>query len=253
MSEDKSSEREGYCRLCGEYKELTFEHIPPRKAFNEHQRLFRTAQDHLSGWPYSKYRKGVGKHSLCKRCNNLTGAWYGDAFVEWTKQGLVWFEKVKGEKALSLPYYIRPLNVLKQITVMSLALSGEASIQKNIAARRFVLRKREKYLPPDLRVFAYYCMEGDTRFASVMAILDTNGGGSDLVHGEVAMPPFGYCITSPLGDRKSLAEGKGLYDISWFSRFGYNEWTQVHLRLPTRSAAMPFPLDYRDKYGVERL
>lgn len=248
-----ASRYEGFCRLCGDYKKLSFEHIPPRKAFNEHQRLFRTAQDHLSGRRYSKYRKGVGDYSLCVECNNRTGAWYGEAFVEWTRQGFEWFDKVKGEKALSLPYYIRPLNVLKQITVMALALAPETAIPKNAEARRFVLRKKERYLPPDLRAFVYYCMDGEVRFASGMAILDTTGGGSDFVLGEVAMPPFGYCITSPMGDRKSLAEGKGLYDISWFSRFGYNEWTQVHLRLPTRSAAMPFPLDYRDKYGVEKL
>jgi hypothetical protein len=248
-----ASKHKGLCRLCGDYKELSFEHIPPRKAFNEHQRVFRTAQDHLSGWPYSKYRKGLGQYSLCVECNNLTGSWYGEAFVAWTRQGFEWFDKVKGERTLNLPYYIKPLNVLKQAIVMALALSPESSIGPNLELRRFVLRPRQKYLPGDMRVFVYFCMDGEVRFASGMAILDTAGGGSDFVMAEVALPPFGYCITSPIGDRKSLAEEKGLFDISWFSRFGYNEWTQVHLRVPTRSAAMPFPLDYRNKHGEEKL
>lgn len=248
-----SSQYEGYCRLCGEYKKLSFEHIPPKKAFNEHMRVFRTAQDHLSGRQRSKYRRGLGQYSLCEQCNNLTGAWYGNAFVEWTKQGLEWFDKVKGERALNLPYYIKPLNVLKQAVVMSLALSPETSIPHNRELRQFVLHPRQKYLPGDTRIFVYFCMDGEVRFASGMAILDTSGGGSEFVIAEVALPPFGYCITAPVGDRKSLAEEKGLFDISWFSRFGYNEWTQIHLRLPTRSAAMPFPLDYRDKYGEEKL
>ena len=26
--------KKGICCICGEYKELTFEHIPPNKAFN---------------------------------------------------------------------------------------------------------------------------------------------------------------------------------------------------------------------------
>jgi hypothetical protein len=210
-----ASRREGICHLCGQHKELTFEHIPPRRAFNEHQRLFRTAQDHLSGWEHgTKYLRGVGNYSLCKRCNNITGAWYGEAFVGWAKQGFEYFDKVKGEKALSLPYYIRPLNVPKQVMVMALALAPEAPAQKNFEPRRSVLRKRERYLPADLRAFVYNCMNGEVRFASGMAILDTNGGGSDFVLGEVAMPPFGYCVTVPVGERKSSAEEKGLYDIS---------------------------------------
>ena len=26
----------GHCHLCGQYGELTFEHIPPRGAYNKH-------------------------------------------------------------------------------------------------------------------------------------------------------------------------------------------------------------------------
>jgi hypothetical protein len=247
-----SSKFEGFCRLCGSFGKLSFEHVPPRKAFNQHQRVLRTAEDHLSGRNHSKYRRGLGQYSLCERCNNLTGSWYGDAFVEWTKQGFEWFDKVKGDRVLSLPYYIRPLNVIKQITVMAISLMP-ATPGKNLELRRFALKKREKYLPADVRVYVYFCMDGEIRFVSGMAILDITGKGSDFVLAEVALPPFGYCITSPMGHRKSLAEEKGLYDISWFSRYGYNEWTQVHLRLPSRSAAMPFPLDYRDKSGKEQL
>lgn len=244
---------EGYCRLCGTYGKLSFEHIPPKRAFNEHQQLLRTMEDHLSKRAYSRFRKGLGNYSLCEPCNNNTGAWYGPAFVSWTKQGYDWLDRVHGEKILNLPYYIRPLNVLKQILVMAAAMSGEASVRAHHDLRRFVLSPYQRHMPPDYRAFVYYGMKGLLRFSSGMALLDTEGKGADFIVAEVALPPFGYCVTRPMGDRRSLAESKGLYDISWFANYRYNEWTQVHLRIPTRETHFPSPLDYRNLRGVEEL
>jgi hypothetical protein len=244
---------EGVCRLCGEFGKLSFEHIPPKKAFNEYQQLLRTMEDHLSNRPYSRFRKGLGIYSLCQECNNRTGAWYGDAFVAWTRQGFEWFDKVGGEKILNLPYYLKPLNVLKQILVMAVAMSNEATVEDKKELRQYLLNPRARYIPSDYRVFVYFSMEGQPRFASGMAILDTEGGGSDVIEAEVALVPFGYCVTRPVGDRKSLAETKGLYEITWFSQFRYNEWVTVHLRIPTRETFFPSPLDYRNKYGIEKV
>lgn len=242
---------EGTCRLCWEYGKLTFEHIPPKKAFNNYQQLLTTIEDHLSKRPYSRFRKGLGKYSLCERCNNSTGAWYGDAFVSWTKQGFDWLDKVHGEKMLNLPYYIRPLNVLKQVMVMAIAMSTEPIEEANRELRQFLLNPRQRHIPSDYRAFVYFGMKGRLRFNSGMAIMDITGKGSDYVMAEVALPPFGYCITRPVGDRNSLAESKGLYDINWFSSYGFNEWTQIHLRIPTRETNFPSPLDYRKLDGSE--
>ena len=30
----KKKDEKGYCHICGEFTKLTFEHIPPHKAFN---------------------------------------------------------------------------------------------------------------------------------------------------------------------------------------------------------------------------
>lgn len=243
----------GLCRLCGGYGKLTFEHIPPKKAFNDHQQLLRTMQDHLAERPgaHSRFRKGLGKYSLCESCNNRTGAWYGSAFVEWTRQGFEWFDKVEGEKILTLPYYVRPLNVLKQVMVMAVAMSAEVSLAAHKDIRQFLLSPRQRYMPSDYRAFVYFNMKGQLRFTSGMAILDTEGKGSDYVMAEVALPPFGYCVTRPVGDNQSLAESKGLFEITRFSNYGYDEWVKVHLRIPTRETNFPGPLDYRNLQGVE--
>jgi hypothetical protein len=245
------SKYEGYCRLCGKLRKLSFEHIPPKSAFNNHPRILQTLHDHLDGRSHSKYRRGLGKYSLCEDCNNHTGGWYGEAFVNWTKQGFEWFDKVKGEKMINLPYYIKPVNVLKQVLVMALAMSSEGTISFQKELRRYLLSPTNRYMPSDYRVFTYFNMEGQLRFASEVAILDVTGKGSDLIQAEVALPPFGYCVTRPDVAQKSLAETKGLYEITWFSGYYYNEWVNVHLRIPTRETHFPSPLDYRNKWGME--
>jgi hypothetical protein len=117
--------------------------------------------------------------------------------------------------------------------------------------RGSLLNPKDRYIPSDYRVFVYFNLEGQLRFASEMAILDITGKGAEFIQAEVALPPFGYCITRPMPGRKSLAESKGLNEITWFSQFRYNEWTTVHLRIPTRETNFPSPLDYRNKFGVE--
>lgn len=235
----------GRCRLCGQFKRLSFEHIPPKSAFNENQRLFQTMQDLMEERPYSRFRKGIGSYSLCETCNNLTGGWYGEAFVHWTKQGFDWLDKLKDDSVINLPYYIKPLNVLKQVLSMGLAMSPEASIRYHRDLRQFVLNRMARHLPPRYRVHVYFNPNGVPRFASGMAITKVgDDGGSNYVEAEVALPPFGYCVTTPVCSYRSLADSFGLYEITWFSDYHYNEWTNIHLRIPLRDTPGPFPLNY---------
>ena len=47
------------CHLCGLKRELTFEHIPPQSAFNDHKVLYNDVQTMLQ-----QLRPPVGMHSL---------------------------------------------------------------------------------------------------------------------------------------------------------------------------------------------
>jgi hypothetical protein len=241
---------EGICRLCGYYKELSFEHIPPESAFNDQPIVFQTMQNLLQGHSHRKFRRGIGEQSLCVSCNSNTGGWYGSSFADWSRQGLEWFDRLEDKSLFSLPYYIKPLNVIKQIIVMALAMSSEQTLKYHQELRRFVLNKHERYLPPKYRIYAYFNVDGQPRFASGMAIMrvDTNSG--DYVEAEVSLPPFGYCITTPMKGKKSLAETQGLFEITWFSKFAYDEWLPVYLRLPSKATHEPLPLDYRSESEI---
>jgi len=235
----------GYCRLCGELKPLSFEHIPPKSAFNDRSVLFQTLQDMMESRTHTKFRKGIGKNSLCEACNNLTGGWYGTAFVDWTYQGMVWFDKLGDKSLFTLPYHIMPLNVLKQVVVMALAMTSESTIEFHQELRRFVLNRTQTNLPPPYQVYTYFNSNGMQRFASEVVISKVDENATSYVEAEVALPPFGYCVTSTTGNIKSLADLLGLYNISRFSEFDFNMWTTLHMRLPMKETHQPFPLDYR--------
>lgn len=250
------SDNLGYCRICGSYTELTDEHIPPKKAFNQKPVQFGTLQDLLgvTGRPYSKFRKGVVVRTLCEPCNNTTGDWYARDFINWTNQAYDWLNRMSPVDQLALPYQIKPLNVIKQIITMTLALSFEANLPFNSEIREFIYNRERKYLPPQIRVYTYFNPGYKTRISNyecVISKFDSSPfvGRSTYVHAEIAMPPLGYCIIST-EERTNLAELAGLYDMTYFTKFNYNRWVEMYIKLPLRETNSQFPLDYRTKQEV---
>ncbi len=73
------------CRVCRRnVARLTFEHVPPRAAFNsERTRVYglehwlqRGERGELHGGRIEQ--RGAGDLTLCEDCNNKTGSWYGN-------------------------------------------------------------------------------------------------------------------------------------------------------------------------------
>lgn len=240
--------RKGRCRLCGEHKDLSFEHIPPKKAYNNTSIQMRS----ILGPAVRKFRRGLGDHSLCVECNNLTGAWYGEAFVEWSRQAFEVYERLKGsgESAIAETYNIRPLNVIKQTIVMALAMAPEASIDLSFELRHFVLNRKRKFLPTTDKVYVYYNVEGRPRFNSGMAVLNINNGSGSFIRAEVALPPFGYVISNALPGKRDIAVAQDLCSITSFAEHDYDSYAQVELLIPARETHFPFPTDYRTQAEI---
>ena len=119
----------GKCHLCGKQCELTFEHVPPKKAYNN-KKVHLINRDifinhiisgnkpwDLSGLRYKVSQRGLGGYTLCSQCNNNTGDWYANDYVNFVNA--IWdvlaksndIEKVK-EVKLKVMY---PLRIIKQI------------------------------------------------------------------------------------------------------------------------------------------
>ncbi len=76
----------GECRICGSVDTLSFEHTPPKSAFNNRRVIVAKFEDIIKLGPDETIRgkieqKGISAYSLCEKCNNNTGAWYGNRFA----------------------------------------------------------------------------------------------------------------------------------------------------------------------------
>ena len=100
----------GTCCICGREGKLTFEHIPPHKASNGFPLKLYNVGKYITenNARYSSLQNGAGAWTLCSSCNNLTGAWYGNAYVEFASQGITYYRK-KAAGIISVPYTIRIL------------------------------------------------------------------------------------------------------------------------------------------------
>ena len=78
----------GRCRLCGQEKELTFEHVPPKAVFNNTPlRRYNGMEvlDNPEGFKKhnlrsQKYNRGSGGYYLCKDCNSFFGSEYNETY-----------------------------------------------------------------------------------------------------------------------------------------------------------------------------
>ena len=158
----------GICQICGVNGELSFEHIPPRKAFNDRpvRRINFKDIDDIELGPNAKPKgkieqKGQGDYTLCPSCNNNTGSWYGDSFIVWCYQAMDFLQLTlenDSQETLQLgqqTYNIYPLRVLKQIISMFFSVSGKNFHSRHEGLVKFILNKEAKYLPPKYRFFIY--------------------------------------------------------------------------------------------------
>lgn len=245
--------KKGVCRICDEYKDLSFEHIPPQSAFNDKSVLLHSL-NYISDPSYQiakktptrKHPRGLGEQSLCVRCNNLTGDWYAKAYVEWARQGMSYLDRIEKTVSISLPFYIKPLNVLKQLVTMGLAISTGGSNANYDPLRRFVLNVRERNIPPEYLFYVYLTnKKSSPRYMAEVVQLDIYTGTMDFVIAEVALPPFGFVILNSIPDRKSSITNENMCSINHFSQYEYNVWTTVYLKIPIHRIWSPTPLDYR--------
>jgi hypothetical protein len=246
----------GPCHICGEVTQLSFEHVPPRSAFNDRpllhahvKKLFRGRAD-LDSLSGKVHQKGAGRYTLCERCNNQTGHWYGGAFVDWAYQGMQIVQGTKGAPTLIYNFHIFPLRVIKQVVCMFFSANSSRFRDSRPELVKFVLDRDTRCLPSYVRVYAFYTLAERSRSAGVTGLLkglDSFGGSvRSFTFSEVTFPPFGFLMTldSPTPDDRLL-------DISGFSHYAYNDWCELFMKLPIMPIYTPYPADYRSREQMQ--
>jgi hypothetical protein len=247
----------GTCAICLSYGELSYEHVPPRRVFNDKPAVAHTLYGLHEG---SKFKKpptllkrsqGLGQWTLCESCNGKTGNWYGAAFADWTQQCLQYAERLSGGGNVLLPFSIRPLEVLKQIVVMALAVAASKTSNRLDRLRAFVLSRQamgsldefviRTYFNPADPARAGKPLLSQNRLTESCAVLDVRTGTSVFVIAEVAFPPMGYVVYAATDSRPVSPDFTTLCDLRPFGQFFYGQAVTRFLQVPIRYPFGPVP------------
>lgn len=242
----------GTCHICGANTKLSFEHVPPESAFND--RAVRTPDakqvfglqnlDDLNKLRARQSQRGIGDYTLCESCNSRTGHWYGTHYAAWAYQAAGYVVRSPTQLTLAYPFHILPLRVIKQIICMFFSVSPPEFAQAHPDLVRFVLNPREKYLSPRVRLFAAYTASDRSRYAGIVGMMSLSDHRT-RIYSEISFPPFSYIL-----DLNRQAPDQEMLDISFFSRYGYDDYQALHLPMPVLSIYTPIPGDFRSREEV---
>jgi hypothetical protein len=242
----------GYCCICGDFGPLTFEHVPPRSAFNkrpvilvEMEKVYKAGLD--AERKGNQQQRGAGAYTLCKRCNSKTGEWYGERFAEWCQGGLEILQATGGGDYLIDMYDFYPLSVLKQSMSMFCSVNGPGLAQTVTELVPFIMHPERRLLDPRLRVFAYFNPIGHPRHRPKGTMLDLFTARQSKFS-EIAFFPFGYVLVM---DTESWDDR--YFEITHFSAFEHEEKRPVWMRLPVLETHLPYQGDYRFIAQIRRV
>lgn len=241
---------EGICHICGKFRKLSFEHIPPHSAFNDSGVVLHAIKDIITKLPDELkkgkiFQGGIGRYTLCEQCNNNTGRWYGEAFSSFSHQGMNILHLTDKTPSLHYNFLIYPLRILKQLFCMFFSTNGEGFQSKHQNLVKFVLNKNENYLESDVRIYLFYNTSGTIRQTGVVSRFNLQGEAK--LFSEITFPPFGYVMNF---DNKTI--DKRLTDITYFKSYKYNEWASIFLKLPVLPVYTQIPGDYRGEEEVKK-
>ena len=253
----------GVCKICGYSGQLSFEHVPPNKAFNHQRHYYQIEFDKLieieddfldlsMGQIYEKGHSkkkqgGIGFYSLCEKCNNDTGSWYGHAFVSWAWQGMSILQKANGRPSLYYPTFFYPLRTIKQIVTMFFSVNPDVFREAEPELVKFVKNKESRFLSKKYRLFCYYNIQGNKRYIGYSVLAQIDSGKMNRMS-EITFPPFGFVLTidsEPPDDR--------LTEITHFANYSYNDWTDHYQKFSTLPTYLPnLPGDYRTREEIKK-
>lgn len=247
--------KKGRCCICGKMEELTYEHIPPAKAFNSDRakvitgdELIKTVTDeNRLPWEYDhlKYnnqQRGMGLYSLCQSCNNLTGTLYGNDYIMMAKTvfKLMSENKIENEEYVKIIMKEVPITrfarqVLSMFCSTCKGLSNKYPIMKELILNKDLILKEK----PDFRISMFILKNYRIAYTGINALL-TMGQGIKTV-AEVDAYPFGFILElDPEGETDNV-------DITSFLEYKYDDKVDLEMGIKIRERNIIFPIDYRKK------
>jgi hypothetical protein len=249
--------KQGVCCICGHIGKLSYEHVPPEKAYNTATVIEYEWQDTLiTKQGKGRQRQGgIGSHTLCEQCNSDTGSWYAGEYIKWARTGQSilqkWTASNVDESTFSI-LNVYPLRFLKQVVTMFFSLVGQYSgpvfSANHPQLMGFVLDRQNTTLPDGFRFwmnFYPYNTQGPTALrrmplaAKITVIQGLNGeilgAQNPAVFDEIAHPPFALYMTM---DHDSFPNAQ---EITGFKQYGYDDLVNVPLMLRVMNSSSRYP------------
>ena len=253
--------RIGECRICGTRGVLTFEHVPPKTAFNRNRVELHTMEDWLqrdAPGPKKKGRiqqRGMGGFILCDSCNNLTGRRYVPELERWTRAAVSLLGQLPdddsedadpNDKAVSFEAVnVRPLLFAKQVAAMIMAVNGGEFRKRNLPLAEFVLDPEKVGLPVGYDIYLALYRGPNARQSGVSGRANVAIGRVNVLS-EVAHPPFAYLMSFD-EEEPALPVGK----VTHFADYGSHDVVDQAVEVLVGFGHTPFPGDYRSRARID--
>lgn len=224
------------CSICGEEKEMSFEHMPPKKTGNDKPVNIIGLENMtpLGGYMYQnkkKSPKGFGGYKLCKECNNLTGSYYAESYIDHSNQLCHKINQNQSSSKFQVQCKIKPLNFVKQV-ICILLCSDQATgvLREKIDSKKFMLNKIEHKLPDDLYIRQQITMQPQYGFKGYTSGWDSiNGFQQNILF---IYRPFSFKIVF---DDKQIESNS--MNLNEFLKYKYDEEIDIiyDLQIPYRT------------------
>jgi hypothetical protein len=253
------------CRICRIKAKLSYEHVPPRAAFNDEPTTVYRFDDWLNcseegTLPGGRIeQRGAGAHTLCERCNNNTGSWYGTELKRAANTGakllmempLKELDRLLEHRWAQVPLKQsetgpHPLRFIKQIVTMLLATSPPELTLNHPEIGDFVLDRTRTGLSDRYRFYLALYAGPYARTTGVVPAFDWKRDRQDTFV-EVAWPPYAYVMTID-----SDPDAVETVDITPMADIGYNQRADIDLELLVGFGHTAIPVDYRTSAMIER-
>lgn len=243
--------RWGRCRLCGEERELTLAHMPPKRANNIGRYTVGSIIAQLRGverQPMAFLQGGIRDYRLCGPCNSFCGRAYDPEYIAWAWAVIPYLEHERpGVREVSLCCR-RPLNFLKSALAALLTSLPAGFGDANPELVSFVRHRDTVHLPPEYDVYLTLVRSGRSRLSGLFGSADLTffSRGKFEIACELAHPPFGFMLT--LNSPRDNATGR----ISHLGDYLYNQRANIRFSCVLGETASPTPGDYRTDEEIRR-
>lgn len=249
----------GKCRICGEEKKLTFEHVPPEATFNKRpvkiikgDEVLKTLIDEsilpweLEGLKGKIQQRGKGDYYLCEKCNSITGAFYVPfykEFIHGIAGALIKLSDLNYDAVrISIPKF-RPLAVFKQIMTMFSDINN--GNMGDPLLRNFLLDRNNTIFDKDRYSLYAFLFSGSIERMNGISVMRKNEIGLVTIT-EIAIPPIGFALY--INKPKNFTP-KGV-DILSFVEYSYNDEVGYDIVFPKLEVNTIISGDYRSKSEI---